>query len=142
MSLYQHILLAVDFSEDSPIIAHKAQEIARAFGAKLTILHVVEAVPEHSIGYMMDPDLIQKFVAESRVMLASIGSELKIPESALRVEVGSIKGKILEVAEELGVGLLLIGRHGRHGLGALLGSTAGSLLHGVQCDLLTIKVEG
>jgi len=34
-----------------------------------------------------------------------------------------------------------MGTHGRHGLGLLLGSTASGVLHGVDCDVLAVRVN-
>jgi universal stress protein A len=45
------------------------------------------------------------------------------------------------MAEELGVDLIVMGTHGRHGLGLLLGSTATGVLHGCPCDVLTVRIK-
>ena len=49
----------------------------------------------------------------------------------------------LRAAFELAAGadLIVIGTHGRHGLGLLLGSTASGVIHGVQCDVLAVRVS-
>jgi universal stress protein A len=57
-----------------------------------------------------------------------------------RVEIGNTGHTILRVADELGVDLILVGSHGRHGLAVLLGSTARSVLNGARCDVLAVRV--
>ena len=37
--------------------------------------------------------------------------------------------------------LIVLGTHGRHGLGLLLGSTASGVLHGCPCDVLTVRIK-
>jgi universal stress protein A len=45
------------------------------------------------------------------------------------------------MAEELDADLIVLGTHGRHGLGLMLGSTANAVLHGAPCDVLAVKVR-
>jgi universal stress protein A len=49
--------------------------------------------------------------------------------------------EIRAMAEQLDVDLIIMGTHGRHGLGLLLGSTATGVLHGCPCDVLTIRIR-
>jgi universal stress protein A len=57
------------------------------------------------------------------------------------VLIGSPAVEIRELAASLGVDLIVIGTHGKHGLGLLLGSTANAVLHGVPCDVLAVKIH-
>jgi universal stress protein A len=54
--------------------------------------------------------------------------------------VGSPKTEILGLAEEKSTDLIVVGSHGRHGLGVLLGSTATSLLNHARCDILAVRL--
>jgi universal stress protein A len=38
--------------------------------------------------------------------------------------------------------LIVIGSHGRHGMGLLLGSTANAVLHGSPCNVLAVRLDG
>ena len=56
MSLYKHILLATDLSDESAIVAKKAGELAKLHQAKLSIAHVVEYMPPfYGIGEVTIP---------------------------------------------------------------------------------------
>jgi len=48
------------------------------------------------------------------------------------------------LAEKINADLIVLGTHGRHGLGLMLGSTANAVLHGAPCNVLTVmvRVEG
>ncbi len=37
--------------------------------------------------------------------------------------------------------LIVLGTHGRHGLGLILGSTANGVLHGASCDVLAVRID-
>lgn len=139
--MYKHIIVGIDFSEGSDRIVKKAKEIAEAVNAKITLLHVVEFVPEQSIGYLMSPEIVEKFVEESRGLLAGWGNQIQVSAENQLVELGSPKTVIADVAQRIGADLIVVGSHGRHGWTALLGSTASSLLHGVTCDLLTVRMD-
>lgn len=45
------------------------------------------------------------------------------------------------MAEEQKADLIVIGSHGRHGLGRLLGSTANGVLQGAPCDVLAVRIR-
>ena len=57
------------------------------------------------------------------------------------VHLGSIKQTILDTAEANAIDLIVIGTHGRHGIGLLLGTTATSVLHGTQYDIHTVRIH-
>ncbi len=48
---YQHILLAIDFSEQSELIAAKAKELSRLYRAKLSIVHVLDNIAMPDTAY-------------------------------------------------------------------------------------------
>ena len=41
---FKHVVLAVDLTEESILVANKAVEICKAFEADLTIIHVIESL--------------------------------------------------------------------------------------------------
>jgi universal stress protein A len=140
---YQHILAAVDLSDESRIVASRAQEMAQNNHAKLTLLHVVEYIPVDIYGEVMmpmDQDLEEQMVAHSKTALHDLAEKLKLQGMEERVARGSTKAEIISVAEEVGADLIVIGRHGRHGISRLLGSTANAVLHHAPCDVLAINI--
>lgn len=144
MSLYQHILLAVDFYDQHQLITAKAKQLAEQNQAKLSLIHVVEnmPVPDASYGPIpFDADLADEWLEASKRRLARLGEELAVPEQRLWLEMGSAKLEIVRVAEENAVDLIVVGSHGRHGLALLLGSTANGVLHHAKCDVLAVRLR-
>lgn len=144
MSGYQHILIAVDLTPGSEAVAHRAQELAGRYGAKLSLLHVVEFIPVDPAGEALLPppvDIEGELVQGARQRLDALCDSLGLQSAARRVEVGNIKAEILRVVAEEKADLLVLGSHGRHGLALLMGSTEKSLVHKTPCDVLVVRLS-
>jgi len=142
MTIYSHILLATDFSSGSDKVAEKAAQLAKATGANLSIIHVVEYMgftytPEFPAqeDLTMEKDLVKS--ANKR--LQELADQLNVSHTL--VSVGSPKHEICNMAKESGVDIIIVGSHGRHGLQLLLGSTANGVLHMAPCDVLAVHME-
>jgi len=141
---YTHILLAVDFSPATEPTAQRAVEMAGRYGARLSLIHVVEYLPIALDAELMMPPMSgveEQLVASARKHLAELAAKLGVDEASRYVELGATKLEILRVAEAQGVDLIVVGSHGRHGLTRMLGSTASAVLHGAHCDVLAVRTE-
>lgn len=139
-NMYKHILLATDLVSDMDPIAEKAAKLAKVTGAKFSIIHVVEPLPSYGYTYIGGSDLEVQLIDESKKGLEKFASQLSMSVENQIVEVGPTKNRILEAVETHGVDLIVLGSHGRHGLSLLLGSTANAVLHGANCDVLTVRL--
>ena len=140
---YQHLLCAVDLAEDAPRIAARAKELAGKFGAKLSLLHVVEYIPVDPAGEALLPppvELERDLMAGARKRLEALGADLGVGGDALLVVVGNIRAEIVATATTRGCDLVVLGARGRHGLGALLASTEKSVLVHAPCDVLAVRI--
>jgi universal stress protein A len=141
---YKHLLLAVDFaSETEPVVARAAQ-LKAICGARLSLIHVVEYLPMAYSGDLVLPDdfdLEQELLEVAKKQMAAMGERLGVPEGDRYIEIGGTGHSILRLAGEIGVDLIVLGSHGRHGLAALLGSTARSVLNGALCDVLAVRLR-
>jgi len=140
MGTYKHILLAADLIEnDDHPVSRKALELAKQTNAKLSIIHVVEYPHNYGLPYE-SPTLAEWQVDMENTAkndLKKLADELKIPEDQRYMLSGQARLLILETAGKIQADLIILGSHGRHGLGLLLmGSTATGVLHGAQCDVL------
>ena len=145
MQAYQHILFATDFTDEALQVGARAKEIAQRYGARLSLVHVIEPVVV-SPGYDLLPVLPEVpdevLQTSSQEALQRLAERLEIQDAGQRIIIGvSTKEGILEAVRELGADLIVIGSHGRHGLALLLGSTANAVLHGAPCDVLAVRIH-
>ena len=145
MGAYRNILVAVDFGAGHEQVVERAQALATGEGARLGLVHVVEFLHIDLASELVlpqDVELEAQLVASARNKLAQIAAGLRGTGPVGQwVEMGSTKQEILRVAEQQGADLIVIGSHGRHGLGRLLGATANAILHGAPCDVLAVRIR-
>ena len=142
---FRHILAPTDFSEYSKTAVASALELAKKFGAKLTILHVVELPPYPVEGYV-PPHLSATFVEDlerqATADLAQVVPEAEAAkvEVARVVAVGTPYRTIIETAEANHVDLIVMATAGRTGFSHLvLGRIAGRVVRTASCPVLTIR---
>ncbi|HSG88873.1 MAG TPA: universal stress protein [Pseudomonadales bacterium] len=149
MSSYKKILVAIDLSEESDQVVDRARDLSG--DAELSLVHVVKPI-EHvyggfgAVGLAGDfsaqmATLEQQAVEHAEARVAEIAADLAVPAARQHVSVGNAASEIHRVAEENGADLIVIGSHGRHGLGLLLGSTANAVLHGARRDVLAVRIK-
>jgi nucleotide-binding universal stress UspA family protein len=134
--LMQRILAAIDFSGATDAVMEQAAQLALAFRVPITLLHVVEPEPDF-VGFEPGPEVVRQavardFVAErKRLHQLRDALELRLGGvecAALQVQ-GPSASKILEEAERLRAGMIVLGSHGHGALYHLLvGSVAESVL--------------
>jgi universal stress protein A len=145
MSNYQHILCAVDLSDDNITVASRAAELARLYDAKLSLLHVVEYIPIDLANELVLPqqqEIEQQLVLQAKEHLSSLAKQIEGQQLSEVVVQGSTKSEIIDYAQAHQVDLIVLGRHGRHGISRLLGSVANAVLHHATCDVLAVRITG
>ncbi len=144
---YKHVLAAIDLSDESSQVLEKARATADSHDAKLSLITVVKPFTQAYGGLDMVPLAKgsgsfeeEAFRRASQQMRDHVKSYLVDPVN-IHVKVGNPAREIRDAASELQADLIVVGTHGRHGLGLLLGSTANAVLHGVGCDVLAVRVR-
>lgn len=142
MSFIRTILHPTDFSPPSLHALHLACSLARDQQARLIVLHVLpQPVIVHS-GVAMAPPPPPRTEMRDSVRRELEQLEVPIPGLAVerRLEEGDPSTGILQVAEDLKCDLIVLGTHGRTGLGRLLmGSVAEKVIRGSKCPVLSVK---
>jgi universal stress protein A len=141
---YKKVLVAVDLGETSAQVVAKAAAMAKSQGADIHVAHVVEPL---SITYggdiPMDFSSIQdEIYQQATEQLGRLCTQAGISGEQQHIVVGRPESEIPEQAKTLGADLIVVGSHARWGLALLLGSTADSILHGADCDVLAIRATG
>ncbi len=148
---YGHILLAVDFEDESQQVIERGCRLRDLFGTRLTLLHVVGHIPqgvEYSIGISPGEvilpeglDLEKELVETAQAQLDILGERIGVPQQHRLIRLGRTSRMILDTARELNADLIVIGAHERHGLFALLGAVSPSVVKREVCDVLTVHID-
>lgn len=145
MSIYRTVLVAVDLSEHSAKVVGRAVELFAGSEAELTLLHVVQPVlGDYSFELQLDDydDFQHAHSAAVKAQLHALnqGSGLKAPEARVLLTSGHPVREIHRQCKERQADLLVIGSHGYGALLSVLGSTSASVMHGIGCDVLTVRI--
>jgi nucleotide-binding universal stress UspA family protein len=138
------ILVATDFADASAAALELAAELARRFGATLTLFHA------HQVPAYLQPDALvdipatlldeleRSNVAELERMAARTTASSGVPIE-IRHAIGPPADEICRAAEALGADLVVLGTHGRSGLRHLiLGSVADRVVRKARAPVLTV----
>lgn len=160
LPLYKKILVPTDFSENSDLAFKHAVMLARQNNAQIYLLHVLPPVDTSMRNYLstyMDREVFEKFEQNK---MQDHQDELKkeldnfaaaelanFPEDLKRfvgadVVIGHPVTKILEVAEQKDIDVIVMGTHGRGFLEhAFLGSVAEKVLRKAQCPVFSVPMK-
>jgi len=132
------LLHPTDFSESSAEASKVARSLARDLGARLIIVHVAPFdVLLNDMVVPVDARLYRDALEEQR--RRADGPDLKYPAES-RLSRGDAGEEIIRTAREVGCSLIVMGSHGRTGLGRLLvGSVAEYVMPRADCPVLIVK---
>jgi universal stress protein A len=137
----ESILVPLDLSDLSLASLRYAVPLARQFGARITLLHVVEppppvaALPFSLTVEARDPHWARRRLEEIRAL--EVSGEI---DARTVVRHGCVFDQILSVARDERVDLIVTTTHGHTGLKHLLmGSTAECIVHGAPCAVLVVR---
>ncbi len=142
MAGIKRIMTAVDFSETAQAAAAQAAELACSLGAELLVLHVVSepafAVAE---GYL-PPAVVDEYESAMKIRLQ--GATEALASSGAKVTAKIVRGAphdaIVTVAAAEKIDLIVMGTHGRTGMGhLLLGSVAERVVRLSKVPVMTIR---
>jgi len=139
---YRKILLCLDLTDDSDKIAERARTLATAFGAEITLLHVVEYVPVEPMGEALLPavQIEGELVERARVRIVELAARLGLDHCERLVNTGNIKTEVVRIAKTRAIDLIVIGSRERHGVSILFNFTEDTVLHAAPCDVLAVRL--
>ena len=141
------ILVPVDFSAHSEKAIRFATTLANKFGARLSLLHVVEdpfvtGAWQAEVFVPNIPELLNDLIKAAQTQMTERKKELAIHGFAVETVVitGRPATAIVEHASTGAFDLIVMGTHGRTGLShALLGSVAERVVQKAPCPVLTVR---
>lgn len=140
----QRILVPIDFSEQSHHALREADGLAKANGARLTLLHVhpIVEVAVLDFTYVQPPEKVAEICDAAEAKMRGWASELATPTTHISVEVAT-GAPVTEIVEHSGHhDLVVMATHGRTGMRHfLMGSVAERVVQGAQCSVLVVKVK-
>jgi nucleotide-binding universal stress UspA family protein len=144
--MFESILVGTDGSDTAGAAVARAVQLAAALGARLQIVSAYEPVPERHlrVARVHVPSDVQVNMREE--VLALLESSRGDAEAAgvSRIEtfsrVGDAADAILDVAEEQGSDLIVVGNKGMTGATRfLLGSVPNKVSHHAPCSVLIVR---
>jgi nucleotide-binding universal stress UspA family protein len=140
------IMFPVDFSEGSEAAAPYALDLAKHYGAKLILLHVVYDITRNAAWYASQINaeaLYKDMEANAKIELGKYREKFfkELSDVGEVVILGAPYEDILRFAHESGVDLIVMSSHSRKTLDRVLfGSTAAKVVKHAHCPVLTVRI--
>jgi nucleotide-binding universal stress UspA family protein len=144
----KNILFPTDFSQGALNALPYAADMAKGYGARLHMLHVIYDIAAASGWYVPHAsfDAMYKELEESaKKELEKFGAEER--RDIRNIEYAVVRGvpyeEVLKYSQDKHIDLIVIGTHGRKGLDRVLfGSTAERIVRNASCPVLTVREPG
>jgi nucleotide-binding universal stress UspA family protein len=145
--MFRSIVVGTDGSETAKKAVAAAVDLAREIGASLDIVSAYEPVPQSRLRAesRQAPEDLQWMINPREDVEATLRDAAEdIEEAGIRVETFAREGDpadaILDVAEERGADLIVVGNKGMTGAKRfLLGSVPNKVSHHAPCSVLIIR---
>jgi nucleotide-binding universal stress UspA family protein len=143
---YRNVVVGTDGSETAELAVRHAAELAKAFGARLTIVTAFVARPEEEAKRLEEapPDvrwaITDATSAEERARKGkAIAREAGADDIVVRVESGDPATLLIDAAEETGGDVIVVGSKGMTGAKRfVLGSVPNTVSHHAPCDVVIV----
>jgi len=139
-----HLLVALDFSQFSPMVENVAYTLARKINATVILVTIVDKSIEYEpivTGQVFtDKWEAEQFLANQN--LAKVKFEHPDTETKIVSFIGDPKEDIIELAVKEHANFIVLGTHGRTGLSNLLmGSTAASVIQHSTIPVIVVPYQ-
>lgn len=143
------IVMPTDFSTAAKKAAEEAIALVQHFGGRIVFVHVLELPAASTLGYgpamgalppmpFISP---QELEPEWQAFLDDLPDLTRVDQEHHTIE-GQAISVIVETAQQHAADIIVMGTHGRTGLGhMLLGSVAEGVVRQAACSVLTIRPE-
>jgi len=145
--MYTHLLLPTDGSKLSSDAIDDGLALAKALGARVTLLTVIEPLRSFSASSELLADVRENFEKSSRENAEKVLKAAADKAGALGVQANTVMAnasqphrQVIETADSAGCDLIVMASHGRRGVDALLmGSVTQKVLTHSSIPVLVIR---
>ena len=144
--MFKQILVPIDGSPTAALAVAKALGLAKAFGATVTAIYVIDPYPFTGVNTKFTNGQDQYFAAakaEAGTALEAARTTLEaggVAANTLSVDGHSVHKSILETAQSIVAYLIVMGSHGRRGIEKLmLGSVTQRVLGDTHLPVLVVR---
>jgi nucleotide-binding universal stress UspA family protein len=145
MSIFPtRVLLATDGSKDAELALTTAVDLANSTNSELHVVTVAPGYPSYGIH---TPEVIEQLREQAEDILKGQAKKIEkaggeVAQAHLRVSVRYRAQQIVQVAEDIGAGFIVIGNRGLGGLRrALMGSVSDSVVRHAHCPVMVVRQE-
>lgn len=146
MKPYRNVVVGTDGSETATAAVRAAAELASASGARLTVVTAFTPHPAETARAQEEaPEEIKWRITDSGQADEKAGAacqlarELGVKDVRARAESGDPADALIDVAEDTGGDLIVVGSKGMTGAARfLLGSVPNKVSHHAPCDVLIV----
>ncbi|MCF6765091.1 universal stress protein [Thiotrichales bacterium 19S3-7] len=138
--IYQHILLAVDLSDDYDYLIDKSQQIVKAFQSRFSLISVIPA--EITFSNLLSLDGEKEIIESVNQTMKNILNKLSLVIEDYQLIKGNPKLDIVNYIREKQIDLVIVGNRPHHHLVKILaGSTSDSILNNSLCDVIFVTPD-
>jgi nucleotide-binding universal stress UspA family protein len=136
------ILLATDGSRDAELARTTAIDLANSTNSELHLVTVAPGYPSYDV---RKPEVLEQLRRQAEDILNEQAEKVKqeggkVAEKHLRIAERYRSQQIVQVAKDIGAGLIVIGSRGLGGIRrALMGSVADSVVRHAPCPVLVVR---
>ncbi|MCU1448174.1 MAG: UspA domain protein [Acidimicrobiales bacterium] len=143
---YRNVIVGTDGSETAELAVRHAAELAKAFGARLTVVTAFAPQPEEEAKRLEEAPADVRWAitdatsADERARKGkAIAREVGVDDVAVRVESGDPAALLIDAADETGGDVIVVGSRGMTGAKRfILGSVPNKVSHHAPCDVVIV----
>ncbi len=138
------VLLATDGSRDAELARTTAVDLVNSTNSELHVVTVAPGSPSYDVG---NPEVVEQLRKKAEGILEDQVKKIeqaggRVAEKHLRIAERYRAQQIVQVAEDIGAGLIVMGSRGLGGVRrALMGSVSDSVVRHAHCPVLVVRPE-
>jgi nucleotide-binding universal stress UspA family protein len=149
--VYEHIVVGTDGSDTAGVAVNRAIDLAQAAGAELDVAFALDVRKAFDLARVVEAsnqsidvnafNASMRHESEQICAEAVAGADARGVKAFAHVVPGDAPGVLLDLAEEVGADLIIVGNHGMLGVRRFVGSVPNTISHHAPCDVLIVNTS-